>query len=137
MLSLASCKKEKATQPASSISVKFIDDEDYVSMENTIASWDITHHKASLNALGYKFESCSVNLPNLSDTGYYPHPGFSNIFFTQSIDFVPTGFSGGYIHIASLDASLVKGDFTVTLVDSIQGGLHRTITGAFSIGAQQ
>lgn len=74
LLSCNSCEKEGTIEPYSIVSVKFIDDEDYVFIETTEGNWDKIQNMAQLNATGYKYERFGLYLGNLIDTGYYPNP---------------------------------------------------------------
>lgn len=131
-----SCKKEGVLKPYSTVSVKFIEDEDYVFIETTEGNWDKTQKLAMLNAAGYKHERFSLFLPVLNDTGYYPNPTIKNIFFTDGLDFIPFILNSGFIHVSFIDTLTVKGDFRVLLEDNFNGAEIRTIIGNFAINIQ-
>ena len=133
LLSCISCKKEGTVKPYSIVSVKFIEDEDYVFIETTEGSWDKIQKIAQLNATGYKNERFGLYLDNLLDTGYYPNPSIRNISYTDGYDFVPFKLNGGFIHISYIDSLIVKGDFKVTLEDNFNGAEIRTIIGTFFV----
>lgn len=128
-----SCKKEGTTKPYSFVSVKFVEDEDYIFIETTEGSWDNTQKIAILNAIGYKNERYGLYLPNLIDTGNYPNPTIRNISFADGVDFLPFKLNGGYIHINYIDTLTVRGSFKATLEDNFNGAEIRTVIGGFAI----
>lgn len=132
-LSFISCTKDAVVKPYSFVSVKFIDDEDYVFIETTEGSWDRNIKQAQLNATGYKNERFTLNLRNLTDTGNYPNPSIQNISYNDGFDFQPFKLKAGFIHIISVDSLSVRGDFRVSLEDDFNGAETRTIVGGFGI----
>lgn len=133
LLSCISCKKDSIIKTYSIVSVKFIEDEEYVFIELTEGSWDNNQKLAQLNATGYKNERFGLYLDNLIDTGYYPNLSIRNISYTDGMDFLPFKLNGGYIHISYIDTLTVRGDFKVTLEDNFNGAEIRTIVGGFGI----
>jgi hypothetical protein len=133
LLFCISCKKDGTVKPYSFVSVKFIEDEDYVFIETTEGSWDKNKKLAELNATGYKNERLSLYLPNLSDTGIYPNPTIKNITYTDGLDFRPFKLNAGFIHIDFIDSLSVRGDFKVLLEDDFNGAETRTVVGSFGI----
>jgi hypothetical protein len=128
-----SCKKDGTVKPYSFVSVKFIEDEDYIFIETTEGSWDKSQKIAMLNATGYKNERFGLYLANLTDTGNYLNPSINNISFTDGVDFVPFKLNGGFIHISYIDTLTVRGNFRVILEDNFNGTEIRTIIGGFAI----
>ena len=129
-----SCKKDGALKPYSIVSVKFIEDEDYVFIETTEGCWDKNIKLAPLNAAGYKIERFSLYLPSLTDTGNYPNPTIKNIYFTDGVDFLPFKLNNGFIHVSFIDTlTVIRGDFRVSLEDNFNGAEIRTIIGGFAI----
>lgn len=128
-----SCKKDAVVKPYSFVSVKFIDDEDYIFIETTEGSWDRNIKWAQLNATGYKNERFTLNLPNLTDTGDYPNPSIQNISYNDGFDFQPFKLKAGFIHISFIDSPSVRGDFRVSLEDDFNGAETRTVVGNFVI----
>jgi hypothetical protein len=132
-LSCISCKKDAVVKPYSFVSVKFIEDEDYVFVETTEGNWDKNKKLAQLSATGYKNERFSLNLPNLTDTGNYPNPSIININYNDGLDFQPFKLKTGFIHIDFIDSLSVRGDFKVSLEDDFNGAESRTVVGGFGI----
>ncbi|MBX9732608.1 MAG: hypothetical protein K2X37_00990 [Chitinophagaceae bacterium] len=128
-----SCKKEGTTKPYSFVSVKFIEDEDYIFIETTEGSWNNNQKIAMLNATGYKNERFGLYLTNLRDTGNYLNPSINNISFTDGVDFIPFKLNSGFIHISYIDTLTIRGDFRVTFKDNFNGAEIRTIIGGFAI----
>lgn len=133
LLSCVSCKKDGTVKPYSFVSIKFIDDEDYVFIETTEGSWDKNNKLAQLNATGYKNERFTLNLPNLTDTGNYLNPSISNISYSDGLDFQPFKVKNGFIHISFIDSVSVRGDFRVSLEDDFNSAEMKTIVGGFGI----
>ncbi len=129
------CSKQ-TSDPASYVSVKFAEEEEYVVMETVIGYWDSKSGVASLQATGYHFESFHLYLPNLTDTGNYKNASGDNIFFTKATDFIPSKLDDGFIHISFMDETFVKGTFNVLLEDSVHGAMKRMVTGEFGIYKQ-
>ncbi len=136
-LSLAffACSKQQS-QPASYVSVKFAEEEDYVVMETVIGNWNSKSGIANLQATGYHYELFHLYLPNLTDTGNYKNASGENIFFTKATDFIPSKLDDGFIHISYKDETFVKGTFNVLLEDSVQGAKKRMVAGEFGIYRQ-
>jgi hypothetical protein len=120
-------------KPYSFVSVKFIEDEDYVFIETTEGIWDKNKKLAQLLATGYKNERFSLNLPNLTDTGNYPNPSIININYNDGLDFQPFKLKTGFINIDFIDSLSVRGDFKVSLEDDFNGAESRTVVGGFGI----
>jgi hypothetical protein len=78
-LSCISCKKDAVVKPYSFVSVKYIEEDDYVFIETTYGCWDNNQKLAQLNATGYKNKRFNLNLPNLTDTGNYTTPSIITI----------------------------------------------------------
>jgi hypothetical protein len=133
VLLLPSCKKDLTIGPYSILSVRFIEDEEYIFIKTPEASWDFNGSTAKLYARGYKFEQFNLHLSALQTTGFYPTPTIQNISYTDGLDFIPFKVSGGFINITYLDSLTVKGIFQVSLEDNFNGAENRTITGGFGI----
>ena len=136
LIMASACSKQGTGPMASYVSVKFQEEDEYVMMENVEGNWDRKSGNAMLNAMGYHFEQFRLSLPHLLDTGNYKNADGDNIFFSKSTDFIPTKLDSGDIHISYIDESLVKGDFTVLLEDSIHGQKKRMVVGNFGIYKQ-
>ena len=133
LLSCISCKKDGIVKPYSFVSIKFIEDDDYVFIETTEGSWNTNKKLVQLNATGYKNERFGLYLPSLTDTGNYPNPSVTNITYTDGLDFQPFKLKAGFIHISYIDSLSVRGDFNVSLEDNFDGAETRTIVGGFGI----
>ena len=129
----AACNKAEMVKPYSYLSIKFIDDEEYVLMERVEGTWQPEQKQVSLNAFGYKNERLTIYLPDLIQTGRYPNLTIKNIFYTNGADFIPFRVDSGFLEITQLDASKVGGTFNVTLEKEYSGIEYRTITGDFVI----
>lgn len=114
------------------VNVKFIEDEEYIFIENLEASWDINTRVAELSARGYKFEQFNLYM-SLQTTGFYPSPTINNINYTDGLDFIPFKLTDGYINITYIDSITVRGSFQVSLEDNFNGAETRTIVGGFGI----
>lgn len=130
------CEKAEMVKPYSYLSMKFIEDEDYVLMERIEGTWQPKEKQASLNAYGFKNERLTIYLPGLTQTGRYPNLTIKNIFYTDGVDFNPFKVDSGFLEITQLDSSKVGGTFKVILEDEYNGIEHRTIIGNFVINAQ-
>jgi len=128
-----SCKKDETVRPYSILSVKFIEDEEYIFIKSVDGSWDKGVKLAQLSASGYKSEWFGLYLPHLSDTGYYPNPTISNIYYFDGLDFMPFKLTGGFIHVSYIDSVTVRGDFKVSFEDDFNGAENRTVLGGFGI----
>lgn len=95
MLICCSCNKEAPIKPYSFVNVKFAEVEDYVFIETAEGSWNYQTSIAKISGAGYNHEEIYIYLPSLTDTGDYPNAGISNISYTDGLDFVANGFSGG------------------------------------------
>lgn len=115
------------------MNVKFAEVVDYVFIETTEGSWNYQTSIAKISGAGYNHEQIYIYLPSLKDTSDYPNPGISNISYTDGLDFVANGFSGGDIYIGHIDSDMVKGSFKVTLTDEFNGAETRTVVGNFGI----
>jgi hypothetical protein len=132
----AACNKAETVKPYSYLSVKFVEDEDFVLMEHIEGTWLPNEKQASLNAYGFKNERLNIYLPGLRQTGRYPNLSIDNIFYTDGVDFVPFKVDSGFLEITQLDSSKVGGTFKVVLEDEFNGIEHRTIIGNFIINAR-
>jgi hypothetical protein len=120
-------------KPYAYLSVKFIEDEDYVLMERIECSWLPNEKQVSLIAYGFKNERFSIYLPGLIQTGRYPNLNIKNIFYTDGADFNPTKVDSGFLEITQMDSTHLGGTFRVVLEDEYNGIEHRTIVGNFVI----
>lgn len=135
-ISCIACHADEAIKPYAYLSMKFIEDEDYVLMERIECQWLPNEKQASLSAYGYKSEKFNIYLPGLMSTGKYPNLTIDNFFYTDGSDFVPFRVDSGYLEITQIDSSKVGGTFSVTLEDKFNGVEHRTIVGNFVINAR-
>jgi hypothetical protein len=99
-LSCISCKKDAVVKPYSFVSVKYIEEDDYVFIETTYGCWDNNQKLAQLNATGYKNKRFNLNLPNLTDTGNYTTPSIITINYNDGLDFQPFKLKSGFVNIA-------------------------------------
>ncbi|WP_116984136.1 hypothetical protein [Emticicia sp. C21] len=120
-------------KPYAYLSMKFIEDEDFVLMERIEGSWLPNKKQASLNAYGFKNERLSIYLPGLIQTGRYPNLTIKNIFYTDGADFNPIKVDSGFLEITQMDSIQIGGTFRVTLEDEYNGIDHRTVIGNFII----
>lgn len=129
------CEKTEPLKPYAYLSVKFVEDEEYVLMEHIEASWNFNEKEAHLAAYGFKNERLTIDLPALTRTGKFPDLSIRNIFYSDGVDFSPFRVESGDIDISEFDYSHVGGSFKVTLEDEFNGIEHRTIIGNFIIYA--
>ncbi|GAB3506706.1 hypothetical protein GCM10027442_11220 [Emticicia fontis] len=120
-------------KPYAYLSVKFIEDEDYVLMERIECSWLPDKKQASLNAYGFRNEHFSIYLPDLTQTGRYPNLAIKNIFYSDGSDFNPIKVDSGFLEITQMDSTRIGGTFKVILEDEYNGIEHRMIVGNFVI----
>ncbi|RFS15044.1 hypothetical protein D0T08_18370 [Emticicia sp. C21] len=127
------CDTGEIMKPYAYLSMKFIEDEDFVLMERIEGSWLPNKKQASLNAYGFKNERLSIYLPGLIQTGRYPNLTIKNIFYTDGADFNPIKVDSGFLEITQMDSIQIGGTFRVTLEDEYNGIDHRTVIGNFII----
>jgi len=135
-LCCAACNNTEPVKPYAYLSVKFIEDEDFVLMERIEGSWHPEEKKATLNAYGFKNERLAICLPDLVKTGRYTNLSIDNIFYTDGVDFVPFRVDSGYLEITQMDSTKMGGTFKITLEDEFNGVEHRTIVGNFVINSR-
>lgn len=130
------CNKADIVKPYSYLSIKFIEDEDYVLMERIEGNWQPNEKQANLSAYGFKNERLTIYLPDLIQTGRYPNLTIKNIFYSDGVDFNPFKVDSGFLEITQMDSTQVGGTFKVVLEDEYNGVEHRTIIGNFIIYAR-
>ncbi len=133
LFSCCACAKEIHRPADSYVFVKFIEAEEYCNIEYVAGNWNYQNKTVALDAEGYKFEKFKLAITQLTDTGYYTNLTTSNLYFSESQDFIPTKFISGGIHITYADSVALKGDFQVVLEDSVQGMVRKIIIGNFGI----
>ena len=133
LLAVISCGKEENNNFYSLLSVKFIEDEDYIFIKTIDGNWDQTNKLAWLNATGFKHENFQLYLPNLTDTGNYPTPAITNINYSDGLNFMSFKLNYGFIHISKIDSLSLTGDFQVSLASNFNGYVNRIIVGNFGI----
>jgi hypothetical protein len=131
----AACTRTETIKPFAYLSIKFVEDEEYVLMERIECIWEPDKKEAHLTAYGFKNERLTIDLPDLKQTGRYTDLSIKNFFYTDGVDFMPVRVDSGFIDITQMDASQIGGSFSVTLEDEYNGVEHRTVTGNFVIYA--